>query len=210
MKRIILLVVTLLLSVQMAVAQVRFLEGQDYTVLETPIKLNKPGEREVVEFFSFACPHCYHLEPSMMQWVNEKKPADVGFYQIPAVGGKLWTFVGRVKYVADKLKLGKAFDQRYFSELHDKNNRRLAGDKKAVITLMTEYGTDQQSAEKAWDSLQVKVGLKKSAELWTQAGLTGVPVVIVNGQYVVSLTARYDTFFEIIDFLLATTELPAG
>lgn len=210
MKKTLLLVMAFLLSMSTTVAQVRFLEGQDYTVLETPIKLNKPGEKEVVEFFSFVCPHCYHLEPHVMQWVNERKPTDVGFYQIPAVGGKLWTFVGRVKYVADKLKLGKAFDQRYFSELHDKQNRRLAGDKKTVIALMTEYGTDKQTAEKAWDSLQVKAGLKKSDELWSQAGLTGVPVVIVNGRYVVSLTARYETFFEIIDFLLATTEVPAS
>lgn len=190
-------------------AQMKYVEGKDYTVLSTPIKLNKAGEKEVVEFFSYVCPHCYNLEPHIVEWAEKKKPADVGFYQIPAVGGKLWTFAGRVKYVADKLKLGKAFDQRYFDELHQKKNRRLAGDKDSVIALMTEYGADKKSAEQAWDSLQVKADLKKSVELWKQAKLTGVPTVIVNGKYVVGVTT-YETFFDIIEFLLETTTVPAS
>lgn len=190
-----------------AFAQLKYIEGRDYTVLEQPLKLQKAGEKEVVEFFSFVCPHCYNLEPHIVKWSEESKPADVGFYQMPAVGGKLWTFTARVKFVADKLQLGKAFDERYFNELHKEKNRRLAGDKDSVIALMAEFGAEQQAAEKAWDSLAVKANLKKSDTLWQQAGLSGVPAVIVNGKYIVSLTS-YETFFEVIDFLLATTDVP--
>lgn len=197
----------LLVSVS-ASAQMKYIEGRDYTVLENPLALQKTGQEEVIEFFSFVCGHCYNLESHIVKWSEEKKPVDVGFYQVPAVGGKLWTFVGRVKLVADKLALGKKFDERYFEELHKNKNRRLAGDKDSVIAFMTEFGADKLAAEKAWDSLAIKAGLKKSAEMWTQAKLTGVPTVVVNGQYVVSLTNDYEAFFEVIEYLLATTDVP--
>lgn len=188
-------------------AQLLYAEGKDYTVLETPIKLQKTGQKEVVEFFSYTCPHCYNLEPHIIKWATETKPADVGFYQIPATGGKLWTFTARVKYVADKLKLGHEFDAKYFEALHKDKNRRLMGSKDDVIEFMVkEAGADQAAAEKAWDSLQVKSSLKKSETLWQQAGLTGVPAVIVNGKYVVKLR-EFDNFFKVIDFLLATTDV---
>lgn len=195
------------LFANVALAQLLFAEGKDYTVLENPLTLQKSGEKEVLEFFSYSCPHCYNLEPQMIKWIEEKKPEDVGFYQVPATGGKLWTFTAQVKYTADKLGLGHEFGLKYFEALHKDRNRRLMGDKEAVIDFMVkEGGADKAKAEKAWSSLQVKSGLKRSAELFEQAGLTGVPAVVVNGKYLVQLT-EFEKFFSVIDFLLSTTSV---
>lgn len=192
--------------VSTASAQALYTEGKDYTVLENPLPLRKAGQEEVVEFFSYACPHCANLEPHIIKWKNEKKPEDVGFYQIPAVGGS-WTFVAQVKYTADKLGLGDEFNQKYFTAIHTDGNRRLLGAKNAAIDFMVkEGGVDKAEVEKAWGSLQVKSGLKNSAQLWVQAKLEGVPTAIVNGKYKVKLN-QYDEFFAIIDFLLATTSV---
>ncbi len=188
-------------------AQSLYTEGKHYTVLETPMTLQKPGQKEVVEFFSYTCPHCYNLEPHILKWAAETKPEDVGFYQIPATGGKLWTFTAKVKYVAKKLNLGHEFDSKYFAALHKDKNHRLMGSKDDVIEFMVkESGADKAAAEKAWDSLQVKSGLKQSAKLWQQAKLSGVPAVIVNGKYVVALR-DYESFFNIINYLLSSTEV---
>lgn len=190
-----------------ASAQLLYAPGKDYTVLDTPISPQKAGQKEVVEFFSYTCPHCYNLEPHIKKWAKETKPADVGFYQVPAVGGKLWTFTARVKYVADKLKLGHEFDTKYFEALHKDKNHRLRGSKDDVIEFMVkEGGVEKAAVEKAWNSLQVKSGLKKSEDLWQKAGLTGVPAVIVNGKYVVQLR-DFSTFFKVIDFLLVSTDV---
>lgn len=193
-------------AVSTASAQALYTEGKDYTVLENPLPLRKAGQEEVVEFFSYACPHCANLEPHIIKWKNEKKPEDVGFYQIPAVGGT-WTFVAQVKYTADKLGLGDEFNQKYFTAIHTDKKRRLLGAKSAAIDFMVkEGGADKSEAEKAWSSLQVKSGLKNSAQLWVQAKLDAVPTVIVNGKYQVKLN-QYDEFFAVIDFLLATTSV---
>lgn len=187
-----------------ASAQMLYTEGKDYTVLENPLPLQKEGQAEVLEFYSYACPHCADMEPAIIKWSEEKKPENVGFYQLPAVGGKMWTFVARAKYTAQKLGLGHDFDLKYFDAVHKKHNRRILGAEEPTIDFIaTEGGVDKADVEKAWNSLQVKSNLKKSAELWNQAGLTGVPSIIVNGKYLVELD-EYDKLFAVVNFLLET------
>lgn len=190
-----------------ALAQMKYLKGRDYTVLENPLPLQKTGQKEVLEFFSYVCPHCASLHPDLMTWVEKKKPADVAFYPMPALGGS-WTFVGRVKFTAEKLGLGKDFDQAYFDAIHKDGQRKYRGDKDAAFAMMAKFanvGVDQ--VEKAWDSLAVKNKMRRSAELWQQAAIQGVPALVVNGKYVVSLSATgAEHMLEVVDFLLATTQ----
>ncbi|MGY0399136.1 MAG: thiol:disulfide interchange protein DsbA/DsbL [Ostreibacterium sp.] len=209
MKKIIFsaILVTASLFASVAIAQMKFLEGRDYQVLAKPLSLQKAGEKEVVEFFSYACPHCANLNPTLMKWVENKKPVDATFYQIPALGGT-WTFLAQVKLAAEKLGLGHDFDQAYFDAIHKKRIRSLLGDKEKAVDFIAEFAKiDVSKVEKAWNSLQVKNNMKRSAELWNQAGVTGVPTIVVNGKYSVSLSQTGpDYMLEVIDFLLLTTK----
>lgn len=188
-------------------AQLRYFEGKDYSVLKKPLPLRKEGQAEVVEFFAYTCPHCYNLEPVLLRWVAEKKPKNVGFYQVHATGG-MWTFPAHVQQVALKLGLSHDFDKQYFDAIHKKRNRRLAGDKKTAIDFIAKTANiEKAKVEKAWNSLQVKVALKRANNTFMQSGLQGVPAVVVNGQYLVQLT-DYERFFSVIEFLLATKKVP--
>ncbi len=209
MKKIVTMIVFAAMALtQTAMAQLRYQENVDYRVLDNPLTLTQQGQKEVLEFFSYSCPHCYNLEAHILKWAEEKKSPEVLFKQIPALGGS-WDFVGRVKFVADKLNLGHAFDTAYFKAIHKQRNRRLLGDKDSAIDFIVEHGkVDKATVEKAWDSLHVKSEMKKAIRLWNQTGLDGVPAVVVNGKYVVRLTADYRRFFDIIDFLLETTMVP--
>ncbi len=208
MKKVLLSLGLLLMTVfaQNALAQMKYFAGRDYEVLNNPLPLQKTGEKEVLEFFSYACPHCADLNPELTKWEKENKPVDVGFYQMPAVGGS-WTFVGRVKFTAEKLGLGEAFDTTYFDLLHKEHQRKYIGDEEAAFALLAEKAkVDKAEVEKAWNSLSVKNKMQKSAQLWKQSGLSGVPTIIVNGKYVVSVTsAGKERLFDVIEFLLATT-----
>ncbi|PID66012.1 MAG: hypothetical protein CR975_05105 [Gammaproteobacteria bacterium] len=209
MKKIVLSAGLLLVTVfaHNAIAQMKYFAGRDYTVLENPLPLQKTGEKEVLEFFSYACPHCADLNPAIVKWEKESKPADVGLYQMPALGGS-WTFVGRVKFTAEKLGLGNAFDTTYFDLLHKQHQRKYIGDEEAAFALLAEKAkVDKAEVKKAWNSLAVKNKMQKSDQLWQQSGLTGVPALVVNGKYVVSMTKDgVEHLFEVVDFLLATTK----
>ncbi len=193
---------------QNAMAQMKYLQGRDYQVLKNPLPLQKSGQKEVLEFFSYSCPHCSDLNPELVKWEKERKPKDVAFYQMPALGGS-WTFVGRVKFTADKLGLGEDFDKTYFDLIHKERQRKYMGDEDAAFDLLAEkanVSTDE--VKKAWNSLWVKNQMQKSNKLWLQSGVTGVPVLIVNGKYEVNMTSGgAERLFDVVEFLLATDQL---
>ena len=56
-------------------------EGIDYRVLREAVPTSSPGKIEVLEFFWYACPHCYHLEPHLARWKPALGP-DVAFKRI--------------------------------------------------------------------------------------------------------------------------------
>lgn len=187
-------------------AQLRYFEGKDYSVLQNPLPLHKTGQEEVIEFFSYTCPHCYNLNPVLHRWVAEKKPKDVAFYQLHATGGS-WDFPAHVRSVAEKLDLGYAFDKQYFDAIHKNRNFRLAGDKATAIEFIAKTANiEKATVEKAWNSLQVKASLKRAQDTFRQSGLQAVPAVVVNGKYLVQLT-DYERFFSVIEFLLATQKV---
>lgn len=192
---------------QTAVAQFKYLQGRDYQVLENPLPLQQDGQKEVLEFFSYACGHCAQLNPDLIHWKQHQKPANVGFYQIPALGGG-WTFPGRVKLTAEKLGLDEAFDEIYFAKIHQERQRQYLGDSDAAVALLAKHAqVDKKTVEKAWDSLAVKNNMYKAAKLFEQSGITGVPTLVVNGKYTVSITAAgAEHLFAVVDFLLTTTQ----
>ena len=57
-------------------------EGRDYTKLEPPQPPGAAGKIEVLEFFSYACPHCSAFEPTVEAW-EKTLPADVAFKRVP-------------------------------------------------------------------------------------------------------------------------------
>src|SRR5271156_5595546 len=62
-----------------ALAQV---EGTNYSVLSPAQPTQSPGKIEVVEFFSYACPHCAEFYPLVSTWLA-MQPKDVAFRRVP-------------------------------------------------------------------------------------------------------------------------------
>ena len=58
-----------------------YVAGEQYTMLENPRRVR--GNRiEVIEFFSYACPYCYRLEPELVAWVDENQDR-INLYAVP-------------------------------------------------------------------------------------------------------------------------------
>ena len=65
-----------------AAAQGGPVEGTHYVRLAQPLPAPGGGKIEVVEFFSYACPHCNAFEPTLEAWIK-KLPPDVNFRRAP-------------------------------------------------------------------------------------------------------------------------------
>ena len=76
--RIFAAIVGILFSVSVFAADapgpVKYLEGKDYLLLDTPVAAVNPGKIEVTEVFSFICPHCFRFEPLVEEWEKKQKP----------------------------------------------------------------------------------------------------------------------------------------
>ncbi len=84
--------------------------GIDYEILQTPQPTfsGVKGKIEVVEVFSYACPHCAHFQPLISAW-KKKAPTDVNFIYMHAAGGGAWERFARGFYVAESKKNSAAY-----------------------------------------------------------------------------------------------------
>ena len=48
--------------------------GQQYARIKNPVPVQTGKKIEVIEFFSYGCPHCADLEPVMQGWMKTMPP----------------------------------------------------------------------------------------------------------------------------------------
>ena len=76
--------------------------GHDYQVLATPQRQDINGKIEVMEFFSWGCPHCYEFYPKLAQWLATL-PKDASFKRVPVgLGHPEWEALAKAFYALHK------------------------------------------------------------------------------------------------------------
>lgn len=180
-----------------------FQEGRDYVRVPTPMPPAAPGKIEVVEFFSYTCPHCYDLDPTVRDWLK-RKPENVTFTQMAVALGASWEPSARAFYAAEALGVLDKMHQPLFDAIH--RDRRKLTSEDDLAAFFAEHGVDQDAFRKAYQSFTTETQLLRSNWLAQRFGVRGVPTVIVNGQYDV----RSPRIFEVVDFLIARLAAPQG
>ncbi len=180
-----------------------FQEGRDYVRVPTPMPPATPGKIEVVEFFSYTCPHCYDLDPTVRDWLK-RKPENVTFTQIAVAFGANWEPSARAFYAAEALGVLDKMHQPLFDAIH-RDKRKLASEDE-LAAFFAEHGVNQDAFRKAYQSFTTETQLRRANQLAQRYGVRGVPTVIVGGQYDV----RSPRIFDVVDFLIARLAAPQG
>ena len=95
--------VVLLLGLNLSIAQAEeFKAGVDYERVTPPQPVQETGKVEVMEFFWYGCPHCYHFEPDLNAWLK-RKPDNVSFIRQPAIFSALWGPHAKAFFTAEAL-----------------------------------------------------------------------------------------------------------
>jgi thiol:disulfide interchange protein DsbA len=158
-------------------------EGKDYTLLDKPMQ-TEPGQKvEVIEFFSYACPHCYALDPALHQWV--KKQGDrVSFKRVPASFRPSWTVLQKLYYALEAMGKLEELHPKVFGAIHEQR-QRLETDA-AVTDFVVKYGIDRAKFLEAYNSFGVQTKVNRAMQLQEAMQVNSVPLVIVGGRYVTS------------------------
>ncbi|PWW39036.1 thiol:disulfide interchange protein DsbA/DsbL [Chromohalobacter israelensis] len=176
--------------------------GEDYTVLDEPVKTEVPeGKIEVNEVFWYGCPHCYALEAPLNAWVGEL-PDDVVFQRIPATMGETWTKHARAFYAAKELGIQEDMHSDFFDAIHEQGQRLTEPDD--IAEFFTQYGVSKDEALEALDSFGVKSQLNQASAKMRGYQIMGVPALVVDGRYVItpSSAGALDNMPKIADALI--------
>ncbi|MBD3821094.1 MAG: thiol:disulfide interchange protein DsbA/DsbL [Thiotrichales bacterium] len=158
----------------------KFLEGINYQKLPKPVSI-EPYKKKVVEVFFYGCPHCYHLEPSLNQWLKTK-PKDVHFERMPAVlDNPNWVFMARVFYTAKALGILDKFHEAYFDAIQ-RDGKRIF-DIETLANYCEQFGVKHDDYVQMFKSFKVDQMVQKARILTEEYGVDGVPAVIVNGKF---------------------------
>ena len=155
-------------------------QGVEYKIVPQP-QQTAPHPKKVVEIFGYTCPHCYHLEPSLHEWL-ETKPKDVHFERMPVVfNHPNWIFMGRVYYTAQELGVLEQSHMAFFDALH-KDKKELFTPE-AIAKFFTQFGVEESKFMATFKSFKVDQLVRKASRMTRAYGVEGVPAIVVNGKY---------------------------
>lgn len=181
-----------------------FTAGKHYTVLDVPQPTAvSDGKIEVVEVFWYGCPHCYHLEPVVEQWLEHGKPGDAEFVRMPAPLNKSWEKHARLYYTADALGVLDKVHSDVFAEIHVERNR-LSTESQARA-FFEKHGVEESKFKSAYRSFGVDSQLARTKQLVSGYKLRSVPTFVVAGKYVITASSAggNNQIFDVVNALVA-------
>lgn len=159
-------------------------EGKNYERLRNPQPVETGKKIEVIEFFSYACPHCAALEGHLSAW-RKRLPADVEFRRVPVIFQSRWEGLARIYYTFDAMGIEDEMAAKTFDALH-KDRVPLYDEKTFFEWVGKQPGVDRAKVEEIYKSFAVGSKVSRSKSLAQAYGIQSVPTMIVDGKYVTS------------------------
>jgi len=161
--------------------------GKDYDKTAQIIPTETPKKIEVTEIFWYGCIHCYHMDPILDAWVK-KLPADVVFKRMPGLPQPAWAPMAKAFYAMEDLKLSAKLHTPLFDAIHKEKSLNPTDEVAAIDWMTKKSGLDKQKIEDAFKSFSMNNKLNRAAQTFRASGATGVPSLIIDGQYITSST----------------------
>ncbi len=184
----------------------QFTEGQQYVELDK----QATSEPQVLEFFSFYCPHCYQFEQvyHISEGVKKSLPAGTKMtrYHVDFLGpmGKQLT---QAWAVAIALGVEDKITPLMFDAVQKTQTLQTPDD---IRDVFVKAGVSAKEYDSAWNSFVVKSLVVQQEKAAADLQLRGVPAMFVNGKYMVkndgldtsSMDVYVKQFADVVKYLL--------
>lgn len=165
-------------------ARADLVEGTDYATLRPAQPGGTPGKIEVIEFFSYACSHCFDMHPKIDKWAASL-PANVSFVRVPvAFGRREWGVLVRTFYALESLGELQRLDSAIFSAIHREGVRLT--DETRMTQWLAQQGVPAGKFSAAFNSQQTTEKALRAEQMSYDYKVSGTPSVVVGGKYVAS------------------------
>ena len=170
------------------------LTPKDYALIQPVQKPDSAGKIEVVEFFSYACPHCKDANPMVLDWAA-KLPKDVVFKRVPVSFNRTYTNLAKLFYTLESTGDLQRLDEEVFNAVHVQNIALM--DESIAAEWLAKRGVDKKKFLETYRSQAVENKVKAAQAMSEAYGVEGVPSFAVNGRYRV-LTERVRTLGDFV------------
>jgi thiol:disulfide interchange protein DsbA len=220
-----LLAATLLLMGANAHAQLLWQKGVHYQEIAAPQRANAaPADRiEVVEVFSYACPHCDKSKGDMAR-LAAGLPADAKMDYLPAAfrPDEAWPMFQRAFYTARELGIADALHEAMFDAvwrtmevpLLDKSTGRMRQPLPTIEDAAKFYArmgsVKKEEFLRVAKSPAVEAAMKRADALIKLWRVPGTPSLVVNGRYLVSNELPFGVQTRVVQFLIGLERTRLG
>ena len=178
----------------------KFIAGEHYEVLDNPGH-PRGNKVQVIEFFSYACPHCYAFDPKLDDWLEQNKDR-VDFMRVPAVGNTQWRLDARAYYAMQALGLLVTDHTKLFNAIHG-----LGLNLDSPVKLAAWFG-DNGTTPAAFTSMlnsdAVSEQVARGEEMQQKYRIAAVPSVVIDSKYLVQSSSDIGPtrMLEVMDYLV--------
>jgi len=178
--------------------------GKAYQVIDPPQPTTTGNKIEVLEVFSYACPHCGHFQP-YAETLKASLPKNAEFTLMPADFQPRWIAFARAFYVAKGLNLIDKTHQEMFDAIYRDNIPMNSLDD--IAGFYAQHGANKESFLSTAQSFVIDGDIAKIHEREVGYGIESTPTLIINGKYRVTANAEakigFDEMVQIAQFLVA-------
>ncbi len=187
-------------------------EGANYTRL-VPAQPTAvpPGQIEVLEFFWYACPHCYALDPQLDAW-RKSKAAYVTFSRVHVLWSENHRNLARLFFTLESMGKIDQLHTDIFKEIHLNNNPLLGPDpdsatdaERVQTAFVVKHGVSADAFREAYHSFSVDNAMQRADQLVQRYRVTAVPTFVINGKYItdVGMAGSQERLISLINDLAA-------
>ena len=158
--------------------------GHDYLVLGVPQRQETNGKIEVIEFFSWGCPHCYEFYPLLARWTSAL-PKDATFKRVPVgLGHPEWDNLARAYYALQSTGDVARLDSQIFEAIHKEHASLF--DEQSITAWVGKHGVNVAKFTEAYRSFGVNTSVGQAEDAAVGYRVAGIPTIAVAGKYTVT------------------------
>jgi protein dithiol oxidoreductase (disulfide-forming) len=158
--------------------------GAEYTSLETALPTRaENGKIEVIEFFSYACPHCRAFDPVLAAWV--KKNADkISFRRVHVAMRAAELPLQRLYTTLEAMGLTEKIHPKVFAALHEEDVRLYSD--AAVFEWVAKAGIDKAKFMATYNSFGMPSRLAAAQATVASFQVDHWPSIGIDGRFYTS------------------------
>ena len=157
--------------------------GKDYTAITPAQPTEDAGKIEVLEFFSYGCPHCSDFHPQLSSWIG-KLPSDVVVKRVPITFGRgAWANIAKLYYTLEITGDLAKLDGDVFKAIHAERINLF--EERALTEWVVKKGVDPKKFAETFNSFGVMSKVKRGDQMAQAYKIQGVPALAVEGKYLV-------------------------